>query len=135
MRYFRTVYLSDTDAAGVVYFANLLSMCHEAYEDSLAQTGISLRTILAEGAIAIPIVHSEIDFFRPLFYGDQLTIHLSANQINETAFETIYQVFLEKSSNKPHAKAKIRHVAIDKEQRKQIPLPQTFIAWIRVTQI
>jgi hypothetical protein len=34
--YVRTVRLADTDAAGVVYFARTLSICHEAYEAALA---------------------------------------------------------------------------------------------------
>ncbi|MDJ0549913.1 MAG: 1,4-dihydroxy-2-naphthoyl-CoA hydrolase, partial [Microcystis aeruginosa] len=34
MSYERLIYLADTDAAGVVYFAHLLSICHEAYEFS-----------------------------------------------------------------------------------------------------
>ena len=30
--YYYTVRFQDTDAAGVVYFANVLRICHEAYE-------------------------------------------------------------------------------------------------------
>ncbi|MFS8118916.1 MAG: acyl-CoA thioesterase, partial [Microcoleus sp.] len=41
--YTRTVRFQDTDAAGVVYFANVLAMCHEAYEASLAASGINLK--------------------------------------------------------------------------------------------
>jgi len=32
--YSRTVHFADTDAAGVVFFANFLAICHEAYEES-----------------------------------------------------------------------------------------------------
>ncbi|MBD2021122.1 1,4-dihydroxy-2-naphthoyl-CoA hydrolase, partial [Leptolyngbya sp. FACHB-36] len=42
--YSRTVRFSDTDAAGVVYFASALSICHEAYEASLAAVGVDLRS-------------------------------------------------------------------------------------------
>ena len=41
--YSRQIYLSDTDAAGVVYFAKGLEICHQAYEESLAEAGISLN--------------------------------------------------------------------------------------------
>jgi len=30
--YDRKIHFADTDSAGVVYFARLLSICHEAYE-------------------------------------------------------------------------------------------------------
>jgi hypothetical protein len=34
--------------AGVVYFAHLLSICHEAYEFSLAQFGINIKDFLKD---------------------------------------------------------------------------------------
>ena len=38
--YHRTIRFADTDAAGVVFFPNYLTICHEAYEESLAAAGI-----------------------------------------------------------------------------------------------
>lgn len=65
--YTRTVRFGDTDAAGVVYFANVLAICHEAYESSLAASGIDLKAFFSQGVIAIPIVHASIDFCVPCF--------------------------------------------------------------------
>ena len=45
MIYYRTVHFSDTDAAGVIYFASLLSVCHEAYENSLKSSRIDLKNL------------------------------------------------------------------------------------------
>ena len=47
--YRRRIYLGDTDAAGVVYFAKGLEICHEAYEESLAKAGINLNQMIREG--------------------------------------------------------------------------------------
>ena len=41
--YSRTIHFADTDAAGVVYFARYLSICHEAYEEALAAAGIDMK--------------------------------------------------------------------------------------------
>ena len=41
--YRRTIRFADTDAAGVVFFPNYLAICHEAYEESLADDGIELK--------------------------------------------------------------------------------------------
>ena len=38
--YARTVHFPDTDAAGVVFFPNYLSICHEAYEEALAAANV-----------------------------------------------------------------------------------------------
>jgi 1,4-dihydroxy-2-naphthoyl-CoA hydrolase len=62
--YLRTVHFQDTDAAGVVYFANVLAMCHEAYEASLAASGINLKAFFSNPEVAFPIIHASVDFYR-----------------------------------------------------------------------
>ncbi|NEP14220.1 MAG: acyl-CoA thioesterase [Symploca sp. SIO2C1] len=129
--YKRTVYLADTDAAGVVYFANVLVMCHEAYEVSLAEAGISLKALLSNRSTALPIVHSTADFFRPMFYGDQLLIHLNSQQLNDTEFEIDYQIVAASSSERCLAKAITRHVCINPTSRSRTELPQVIVQWLR----
>ncbi len=128
--YPRTVRLSDTDAAGVAYFAKVLSMCHEAYEDSLIEAGIDLKTFLNNSSTAIPIVHAQIDFFRPLLCGDKLLIHLAPQQLSENKFEITYQIFTVSSSQKPRAKANTRHVCINPTSRSRTSLPEAIIQWL-----
>ena len=125
--YHRTIYLSDTDAAGVIYFANALNICHEAYEAWLAEIGIDLRKMLTEQIIVIPIVHADIDFLRPIFYGDQLQINLELKLIKDTEFMINYQIFQQKSLDKPLAIAKTKHVCINPQIRGRTNLPQIII--------
>ncbi|NET60687.1 MAG: acyl-CoA thioesterase [Symploca sp. SIO2E6] len=127
----RTVYLADTDAAGVVYFANILVMCHEAYEASLAKAGISLKTLLSDRSTALPIVHSTADFLRPMFCGDQLLIELSPQQLSDTEFEIAYQIVAASSSEECLAKAITRHVCINPISRRRTQLPEVIIQWLR----
>src|SRR3712207_3687947 len=91
--YSRTVRFQDTDAAGVVYFANILSMCHEAYEASLAASGINLNAFFCYPKIAIPITHVTTDFLRPMFCGDDLKIYVNPRQLKDSEFEIEYEVF------------------------------------------
>ncbi len=125
--YHRTIYLSDTDAAGVIYFANALKICHEAYEAWLTEIGVVLPKMLAEKTIAIPIVHADIDFFRPIFCGDRLQINLEPKLIQDHEFLINYQIFKRESLNKPLAIAKTKHVCINPRTRNRIPLPEVII--------
>ena len=131
MTYHRTIRLADTDAAGVVYFAKLLSICHEAYEDVLEKAGIGLRSFLEDSALAIPIVHGEIDFFGPLFCGDQLAIELIPQQIDENSFEVAYQVLSYPFSENCLARALTRHISINPVNRRRLPLPQSIRQWLQ----
>ncbi|MBE9166010.1 acyl-CoA thioesterase [Pleurocapsales cyanobacterium LEGE 06147] len=127
----RTVYLADTDAAGVVYFACVMNMCHEAYEESLAAARISLQQLIADSAIAIPIVHAEVSFFRPLFCGDKLLINLVAEQLSDNEFIVNYDIVLASSSQKKLAQGNTKHVCINPATRTRVKLPQTIIDWLK----
>jgi 1,4-dihydroxy-2-naphthoyl-CoA hydrolase len=86
----RTVRFSDTDAAGVVYFANVLNFCHEAYEESLTASGINLKQFFTNPVVAIPITNTTVDFYRPMYCGDKLSIQLTSQQLDINRFEISY---------------------------------------------
>jgi 1,4-dihydroxy-2-naphthoyl-CoA hydrolase len=126
----RTVRFQDTDAAGVVYFANVLSICHEAYEASLAASGINLKSFFNNPTPAIPIIHASVDFLRPMFCGDKLLIHLTPQQLGENKFEIAYQIVEASSSEQQLAKAITKHVCINPITRTRTQLPEAITHWL-----
>lgn len=133
--YTRTVRFQDTDAAGVVYFANVLAMCHEAYEASLAASGINLRAFFSNPEVAFPIIHASVDFYRPMFAGDRLTIQLAPKQVTGDEFEIAYQVFSGEVAGKSAAKALTKHVCINAISRNRKQLSEELMQWLRVFEI
>jgi 1,4-dihydroxy-2-naphthoyl-CoA hydrolase len=129
--YTRTVRFQDTDAAGVVYFANVLAMCHEAYEASLAASGINLKVFFSNPDRAIPIVHASVDFYRPMFPGDRLTIQLTPKQVAGDEFEITYQIFSESVAEKSASKALTKHVCIDAVSRTRKQLSEELMQWLK----
>lgn len=129
--YTRTIRFQDTDAAGVVYFANVLAMCHEAYEASLVASGINLRSFFRNPVVAIPIVHASVDFFRPMFCGDQQTIHLTPKQLTSDEFEIAYQIFSAEAPDRLAGKATTRHVCIDPASRTRKVMPAEMAQWLK----
>ena len=128
--YLRRVYISDTDAAGVVYFAKGLEICHEAYEESLADAGISLKQMIRLGKTALPIVHAEIDFIRPLFCGDQIQISLVTSLVKDSEFAIAYQICAVDNLEQILVKAQTRHVCINPQLRQRINLPTALLQWL-----
>ncbi|NEP16785.1 MAG: acyl-CoA thioesterase [Leptolyngbya sp. SIO4C1] len=129
--YRRTVRFHETDAAGVVYFANVLTLCHEAYEASLAAAGINLRQFFGQAQTAFPIVQATVDFRRPLHCGDQLVIQLSPQQTGPDSFEIAYT--LEAAATSVLATALTRHVCIDAAARQRQPITPAMTAWLAKT--
>jgi 1,4-dihydroxy-2-naphthoyl-CoA hydrolase len=134
--YDRTIYFRDTDAAGVVYFANGLAICHEAYEASLTASGIEVKSFFRGGAIAVPITHASIDFFKPMFCGDRIVVSLVTTLLSPASFQIEYQLFFDVESfeKKAIAKALTKHVCIDPTTRKRCNLSQELQKWIKFNQ-
>lgn len=138
--YSRVVRFGETDAGGVVYFAELLRFCHEAYEEGLAAAGVDVKAFFSRDgvsaekdcAIAVPIVHTQADFYRPMFCGDRITISLAPKLLTPDSFEITYKVFesSESANGRKVAKALTRHVAIQTASRHRCPLPGYLTDWI-----
>lgn len=125
--YDRIIHFSDTDAAGVVYFANVLTLCHEAYEASLVESGIKLRSFFSGREIAVPIVHAEVDFLKPMFCGDRITIELVPRLLKPSEFEIHYHLSQE---SRLLGQALTRHVCISTETRSRIELSPDLQQWL-----
>ncbi len=121
-QYKYTIQFRDTDAAGVVYFANILSICHVAYEASLIESGIDLKKFVNNPEFAVPITHASADFFKPLYCGDRITIELTPRSIDSCRFEIAYQSI--------SATAITKHVVIDPSNRKRKELPAILTNWL-----
>ncbi|MEL6263434.1 MAG: thioesterase family protein [Cyanobacteria bacterium J06626_6] len=136
--YRRTIRFHETDAAGVMYFANLLTLCHEAYEAAIALAGFDLATFFsAQGAIALPIVHTSADFFQPMRCGDVIAVQLTPKLLTVNSFEISYGVYPRKPeevatdpSGKRLASALTRHLCISPQTRRRQPLPAELTRWV-----
>lgn len=127
--YKRIIRFQDTDAAGVVYFANILAMGHEAYEASLNQAEVNLKSFFVNPDFAIPIVHASVDFRFPLFCGDQVLIELNPEIIKENSFKIQYKIRLD-NSDQLIAEAITKHICINPKTRQRQPLPHAIIHWL-----
>lgn len=126
--YHRTVRFQDTDAAGVVYFANVLGICHEAYEESLEASGINLKEFFSNSSVAFPIVHASVDFLRPIFCGDKLIINIKPQKLDASKFEINYKITV---ANVIVSQAVTKHVCIDPHSRVKKELPDTMNKWLQ----
>ena len=117
-----TIQFRDTDAAGVVYFASIISICHVAYEASLIESNIDLKIFVSNPEFAVPITHVSANFFKPLYCGDRITIQLTPRSIDSCRFEIDYQL--------ESATAITKHVVIDPSTRKRKELPAILSKWL-----
>ena len=126
----RTIRFADTDAAGVVYFANTLSICHEAYEESLIAAGIELNSFFKSANVIVPIAKSEADYRRPLACGDRVRISVAPAALSENSYEVRFEMTRLGTPEKVAAVVRTEHVCLDASTRKRTALPPQLAAWV-----
>lgn len=129
------IHFHHTDAAGVVYFSHLLTLCHVAYEEALAAAGIPIREFFsAAGESIVPIVRAEIDFRRPLHCGDPYAIHVRPAFSTATQGQSQDQFtvgYLVESEGRRVAEAETEHVCLDPVTRQRRPISGKLLDWIQ----
>lgn len=68
------VYYEDTDAGGVVYYANYLNFAERARTEMLRAAGHEHSALLETDGILFVVRHCNIGFLRPARLDDRLTI-------------------------------------------------------------
>ena len=69
------VYYDDTDAGGIVYYANYLRFAERARTEYLRSVGADHQTLLAKDGIAFTVRQCSVDYMSPAFLDDPLEVH------------------------------------------------------------
>ncbi len=71
------VYYEDTDAGGVVYYANYLRYMERARTEWLGALGLELATLEREHRIAFAVHRVDIEYLRPARLGERLHVSVA----------------------------------------------------------
>ena len=69
-----SVYWEDTDAGGVVYYANYLKFMERCRTEWLRHMGIDQSRLLAERRLQFVVVNVVVDFLRPAVLHDEILV-------------------------------------------------------------
>lgn len=86
--YKRRIAFHETDAAGVVYFANYFRLAEEAETHAIA----SLGNIVTRDGYLYPRVHVEADYSAPLHFFDPVSVHCCINKIGSSSIHWIFAI-------------------------------------------
>ena len=79
------VVLGDTDAAGVIYHATAFHWHERRFTEWLAEAGMPLQDILAEGR-GLPVRRADADFLGVVRLGDRLAVQERFVDVEDTQF-------------------------------------------------
>lgn len=78
------VYYEDTDAAGVVYYANYLKFLERARTEWLRALGFELSEIERDFRRVFVVRHVSIDFLQPARLGDALAATVAVTEVGRS---------------------------------------------------
>ena len=79
------VYYEDTDAGGVVYYANYLKYMERARTEWLSSLGYELSTLESVEGIVFVVHRVEIDYRSPAKLGEKIDVTLTLVELNRAS--------------------------------------------------
>ena len=80
------VYYEDTDAGGVVYYANYLKFLERARTEALNSIGYSNQKVKKDFGLLIIVKACNVEYKKPSSLEDELTIRSFVKSITKTSF-------------------------------------------------
>ena len=80
------VYYEDTDAGGIVYYANYLKFLERARTEALVTLGVNNKKIKEDFGSLIIVKSCNIEYKRPAHLEDELNIRSFVKSITKTSF-------------------------------------------------
>jgi 4-hydroxybenzoyl-CoA thioesterase len=121
-----TVRFGDTDPAGLVYYPNLFHYFHVAMEEFFgARCGISYHKLIEDERIGFPTVNARAEFLLPLVYGDEAIVEVRVSGVGRTSATFEYKI-KRASDGALCASAQLVHVAMNLEERRAVPISDSF---------
>jgi 4-hydroxybenzoyl-CoA thioesterase len=129
---FRTtlrVRFGDEDHAQMVYYPRFLHYCHQAFEDFFDRQGFPYWVALREEKVGWPAAHAEIDYRRPVRFGQDLGMEVDILRVGEKSVTFRHRGYLEREPDAPAFEAEIVVVTMDMSTHRSIPIPDKYRAF------
>ena len=117
------VYYEDTDAGGVVYYANYLKFLERARSEALSEVGSSNLKIKKDYGALIVVKSCNIEFNKSAHLEDKLKINSFITSFTKTSFTMSQSIYRNKDSI---VKSKI-HLVFINEKGKPIKIPENIL--------
>ncbi len=118
------VYYEDTDAGGVVYYANYLRFMERARTEWLRALGFEQDMLRDEHGVVFAVRHAEVDYLKPALFNDSLEVTSKIVDLRRASF-TFEQSIVRHDSDKPTelCRGRVRVVCVDMDGFRPCALP------------
>jgi acyl-CoA thioester hydrolase len=121
------VYYEDTDAGGIVYYANYLKFFERARTEWLRTLGVDQHALAAQDGAMFVVKSASIDYHAPAKLDDVITLTLGIEKLGRASIQFVQQASCGATLL---AGARVKVGCVDRAVRPR-PLPDTVAAKMR----
>lgn len=114
------VYYEDTDAGGIVYYANYLKFFERARTEWLRSLDLHQQTLVETHGAMFVVKRASVDYHAPAKLDDEITLTLSIEKLGRASVE-----FLQLAHRGPHllATGRVKVGCVDSAGVRPLPMP------------
>ncbi len=86
------VYYEDTDAGGIVYYANYLKFAERARTEMMRQAGVPHAEMVARDGVMFAVRRCEVDYLRPARLDDLIEVETRLIEVGGASIEALQLV-------------------------------------------
>jgi acyl-CoA thioester hydrolase len=114
------VYWEDTDAGGVVYYANYLKFMERARSEWLRHLGIEQPALAEQDGLVFVVRHVEVDYLKPARFDDALDVVCSLAELNKASLAMAQRI---ERDGDPLVTARVKIACVTREQFRPAKIP------------
>ena len=116
------VRMYDTDAAGILYFADQFRFVQDTVEAFFENIGFSIPDMVTGGEYITPTVHAECDYFRSLKAGMRITVAVEVEKLKTTSMILGFEIT--GADEVVYGRARMVYVFLSRIGGGKIPIPR-----------
>lgn len=121
------IYWEDTDAGGIVYYANYFRYLERARTDWLRSLGMEQATLMAEQQLIFVVVSVEAQFRRPARYADLLQVTCTVAERTRASLTFEQHIYRDTLQGDLLIEGRVRVACVDSNRHRPRPLPDLLL--------
>lgn len=117
------VYYEDTDAQGVVYYANYFRYMERARTEWLRALGVDQAELLNEQRRMFVVTATQAEFLAPARFNDEVVVTASLAGLSRATFEIEQNIFLQGLTGKRLVRGKITAAFLNADTMRPMRVP------------
>jgi acyl-CoA thioester hydrolase len=117
------VYYEDTDAGGVVYYANYLKFFERARTEFLRSTGFEQDALMQDRGIVFAVRSVTVDYLKPALFNDELLVSCELTVRRRASMLFEQDISRIDGDRALLCRARVRIACVDVHRLRPAPLP------------